>query len=114
MRLQRFEGSVKKQGVGAYRIEFMGIDDTAGFSAHHLHESLARFWDVHVIGRHRLLEPEFADGERWLLQELFRRQLYPEINAVEEQLSEQRRQVANRIIDMDKRWQAFRRAVRRY
>jgi len=112
--LQRFENEGEKRGIGAYRTEFMRKDDTAGFSAHDLHESLARFWDVHVIGPHRLIEMEFADGKKWLLPELFRRQLYPEKTDVEEQLSEQRRQVADRIVDMDKRWQLFRRAVRGY
>lgn len=64
VRLQRFEDTDEKLGVGAYRTEFMRKDDTAGFSAHDLHESLARFWDVHVIGPHRLLEMEFEDKHR--------------------------------------------------
>jgi hypothetical protein len=63
-RLQRFREENALPEAGPYRVEFVRRHSEAGFSAQDLQESLARFWDVHVIGPHRLLEMEFADPKR--------------------------------------------------
>lgn len=74
-RLQHFEAAGALDEVGKYRREFMCKHAGHGFSVHDLHESLARFWDVHVIGPHRVLELEFADPRR-RLDDFFRAQYF--------------------------------------
>jgi len=63
-RLGRFEQDGRKGDAGTYRVEFVRRDEAAGFSAHDLQESLARFWDLHVIGPHRIIEMDFEDPHR--------------------------------------------------
>lgn len=75
MRLQRFEQTGEKGSVGTYRTDFMRRDEKAGFSAHDLLESLARYWDVHVIGPHRLIELDFEDPNR-VFDEFFKKQYF--------------------------------------
>jgi hypothetical protein len=74
-RLRRYETAGALDEVGTYRLEFVRKQAEHGFSAHDLHESLARFWDVHVIGPHRLLELEFADPRRQI-DEFFQAQYF--------------------------------------
>lgn len=63
-RLHRFEQTHKSNNPNPYRIEFVRRHAKSSFSAHDLHEALARFWDVHVIGPHRLIEMDFLDPKR--------------------------------------------------
>ena len=63
-RLLRFEARDAPGETGPLRNEFVRRHGGAGFSALDLQESLARFWDVHVIGPHRLLEMDFEDPKR--------------------------------------------------
>ncbi len=74
-RLSRFESDGSLLDAGSYRREFVRRDKDAGFSARDLQESLARFWDVHVIGPHRLLELDFADPHRHI-DDFFKEQYY--------------------------------------
>ena len=74
-RLLRFETEKARDDVGPYRRHFVHHHDAYGFSAHELQESLARFWDVHVIGPHTLLEMEFADPRR-NIDEFFKEQYF--------------------------------------
>ncbi len=64
LRLTAFESGKADTGPGPWRRELVRLDPAAGFSARDLQESLARFWDVHVIGPHTLLEIEFQDPRR--------------------------------------------------
>lgn len=68
-RLIKFEKDGTKSEVGPYRREFVRKDQKLGFSARDLQESLARFWDVHVLGPHNLLEIEFSDPRRAISEE---------------------------------------------
>ncbi len=63
-RLQQFEFDATVSDPGPYRLEFVRRHDQADFSALDLHESLARFWDVHAIGPQRLIEMDFDDPKR--------------------------------------------------
>jgi hypothetical protein len=75
IRLQRFENDNALLDPGPYRLEFVRQHSGCGFSAHDLQESLARFWDVHAIGPHRLLEMDFADPRR-SIDEFFKEQYF--------------------------------------
>lgn len=75
LRLQRFEQTGETTDAGPYRVEFVRRHDVCGYSAHDLQESLARFWDVHVIGPHRLIEMDFADPRRHF-DEFFKEQYF--------------------------------------
>jgi hypothetical protein len=75
IRLQRFEKENALEDPGPYRLEFVQQHIGSGFSAHDLQESLARFWDVHVIGPHRLLEMDFVDPRR-SFDEFFKEQYF--------------------------------------
>ncbi len=75
IRLLLFEKNNVVADPGPYRIEFARQHVVSDFSAHDLLESLARFWDVHAIGPHRLLEMEFIDPRR-SFSELFKEQYF--------------------------------------
>jgi hypothetical protein len=63
-RLKAFERQGQSAAPGPRRVAFVSRVSQSGFSARDLHEALARFWDVHVIGPALLLELEFADPAR--------------------------------------------------
>ena len=73
-RLQRFEKTKVLDPPGPYRVEFVRQHDS-GFSAYDLQESLARYWDVHVIGPATLLEMDFVDPKRDI-DEFFKQQYF--------------------------------------
>lgn len=74
-RLLDFEAHDARPQGGARRSAFVRRHPGCGFSAQDLHESLARFWDVHVIGPHRLLEMDFDDPKR-AVDEFFKDQYF--------------------------------------
>lgn len=75
VRLRRFENEGAKDGVGPYRSELVRRLGECDFSTHDLQESLARFWDIHVIGPHCLLEMDFADPRR-SIDDFFKEQYF--------------------------------------
>ncbi len=56
----------------------------------------------------------FSDGKSWVLGELHRRELVPEIDDLEAWLSEERRKVAGACMDLHRRWSDFIRELRGY
>jgi hypothetical protein len=63
-RLAAFEDGGVVAPPGPLRCEFSRVDPSAGMSAEMLHEAVARYWDVQVLGPHRLLDLERADPDR--------------------------------------------------
>jgi len=56
----------------------------------------------------------FPDSQTWLLTELYRRELVPEIDDAERVRSQERMQLAHQCMDVYERWQEFRRAKNGY
>lgn len=63
-RLTAFEKTGDKPDPGFYRQEYGRCDPQTGFSACDLHECLARYWDMHVLGPSLLIEMELRDPKR--------------------------------------------------
>lgn len=74
-RLLHFEKDKVLEATGPFRMEFVRKHNVSDFSAQDLQESLARFWDVHVIGPQRLLEIDFVDPRR-RIDEFFKEQYF--------------------------------------
>jgi tetratricopeptide (TPR) repeat protein len=61
MDLLAWEGGLEPpNSTAALRREFIRVHADLGFSSWNLHEALCRFWDIHVIGAARLLDPEWG------------------------------------------------------
>lgn len=65
-RLLEFEKTGKPSKAGEQKLRFLRKGVVPNFSALDLHECLARFWDVHVIGPVNLMELELKDDRRRL------------------------------------------------
>lgn len=75
-RLKEYETTGNILPPGPVKREFRQVYDVVGFSAEQLQESLARYWDVHVIGPHRLLKLDLADPSRRISDEVRERYQY--------------------------------------
>lgn len=63
-RLCEFRDSGKVQPPGTMKAHFSRVPEDVSFSPRDLHESLARFWDMHVLGPDKVLELEIESGRR--------------------------------------------------
>jgi hypothetical protein len=63
-RLQEFLDTGKALSPGGMKAHFSRVPDDISFSPRDLHESLARFWDMHVLGPDKVLELEIESGRR--------------------------------------------------
>jgi len=63
-RLTTFESTGEAPEPGPYRNEYLRRDTETGLCARDLHECLARYWDMHVLGPPLLIELEFQDPRR--------------------------------------------------
>lgn len=75
-RLKAFEDQGAIEPPGPVQREFQRRYESVGFSAEQLHESVARFWDIHVIGPVELLELELGDPNRRLPDAIQERYAY--------------------------------------
>jgi hypothetical protein len=73
VRLRRYEQRGALDPPGPVRLEYVRRYPGVEFSARDLHESIARYWDVHVIGPNLLLELELEDPHRRLPAEIITR-----------------------------------------
>ena len=69
-RLREFGEARKTPAPGPMKQHFAAPPADLGFSASDLHEALARFWDVHVLGPDTLLDLEIRSGRRAIAAEL--------------------------------------------
>ena len=69
-RLQVFKDSGEIQPAGPLRHRYVEVNPHTGFSAHDLVESLARFWDVHIMGPPDLIEAELRETGRFTQPEV--------------------------------------------
>jgi hypothetical protein len=66
LRLKAFEQGDTPAPAGPKRKAFLERSPHLGFSVKDLHEALARFWDMHILGPPLLIELELADPQRTL------------------------------------------------
>lgn len=71
-RLKSFEHDGKVTSAGQKRRTFIATSEKLQFSPKDLHESLARFWDMHILGPPLLIELELASPTRSIPEEFVR------------------------------------------
>ena len=72
-RLREFLDSGKVLPPGPMKAHFSRVPEDISFSPRDLHEALARFWDMHVLGPDTVLEREIESGRRAIDPELIER-----------------------------------------